>query len=40
MNPRGGVDEFFDMEEVYYIGKDGDLTQKVWKKVFDQVHQT
>ena len=24
VNPRGGVDEFFDMEEVYYIGKDGD----------------
>ena len=28
VNPRGGVDEFFDMEEVYYIGKDGDSYAK------------
>jgi hypothetical protein len=28
VNPRGGVDEFFDMEEVYYIGKDGDSYTK------------
>jgi len=28
MNPKGGGDEFFDMEEVYYIGKDGDSYAK------------
>ena len=28
VNPRGGVDEFFDMEEVYYIGKEGDYYAK------------